>query len=171
MGVGTRQPHARVAGRAAHPGTFASFGGPSPAHRGHREPAGAAARRRVQRARRTSRWRVGGASRWWSDAHHHRGRAPAWRARRLALAGGRRSHRRGGMNHSSDEPVPLADALAAVRAELGLSDGLADVRLEREWPEIVGTELAAHARPQTRRDAALVLVVDSSVWPTELRHR
>jgi predicted nucleic acid-binding Zn ribbon protein len=74
------------------------------------------------------------------------------------------------VNHASDEPVPLADALAAVRAELGLSDGVADARLEREWDAIVGTEVAAHARLQTVRDGVLVIAVDSPIWATELRY-
>jgi predicted nucleic acid-binding Zn ribbon protein len=69
-----------------------------------------------------------------------------------------------------DDPVPLAEALAAIGAELGLPDGTAVSLLSQHWTEVVGAEIAAHARFHTLRDGALVIVVDGALWATELRY-
>jgi len=37
------------------------------------------------------------------------------------------------------------------------------------WEQIVGPELAAHARPDGFADGELVVVVDSTAWATQLR--
>ena len=67
------------------------------------------------------------------------------------------------------DPVPISDALAAVRAELGMPAGDAFSTLDREWPEIVGSDVAAHARLVTVRDGVITVAVDSPPWATQLR--
>lgn len=37
------------------------------------------------------------------------------------------------------------------------------------WDEIVGSEIADHARPESLRDGELVLVAESTAWATQLR--
>ena len=50
--------------------------------------------------------------------------------------------------YADDEPVPLADALAAVGSELGLPPGNAHGDLDAHWPEVVGADVAG---PRTAR--------------------
>jgi predicted nucleic acid-binding Zn ribbon protein len=37
------------------------------------------------------------------------------------------------------------------------------------WDDLVGAEIAAHARPQSLRDGVLVMVVDQPAWASQLR--
>jgi predicted nucleic acid-binding Zn ribbon protein len=72
--------------------------------------------------------------------------------------------------YADDEPVRLADALAAVGAELGLSPGNAHGELDAHWQEVVGDDVAAHARLVSVRDGVLTVAVDDSIWATQLRY-
>ena len=69
-----------------------------------------------------------------------------------------------------DEPVPLADALAAVGAELGLPEGNAHGELETHWTDVMGVDVAAHARLVSVRDGVLTVAVDDPIWATQLRY-
>jgi predicted nucleic acid-binding Zn ribbon protein len=69
-----------------------------------------------------------------------------------------------------DDPVPIADALAQVRAELGLPDGDALRTLVERWAEVVGDDVAAHARLDALRDGTLVVVTDDPIWASQLRY-
>jgi predicted nucleic acid-binding Zn ribbon protein len=71
---------------------------------------------------------------------------------------------------SGDEPRSLGEVLAALGAELGLTGGDAATQLERRWSEVVGAEVAEHARPGAVRDGILTVVVDEAVWATQLRY-
>jgi predicted nucleic acid-binding Zn ribbon protein len=72
--------------------------------------------------------------------------------------------------YAGDEPVPLADALAKVGAELGLAPGDAHRTLETRWSEVVGADVAAHARLVSVREGSLTVAVDEPVWATQLRY-
>jgi predicted nucleic acid-binding Zn ribbon protein len=76
-----------------------------------------------------------------------------------------RGARRGG-----DDPVPLADALAALGAELGLPAGDAMRKLETHWSEVVGDDVAGHTRLDSVRDGTLTVTVDGPIWATQLRY-
>jgi len=68
------------------------------------------------------------------------------------------------------DPVPIADALAAVRAELGLPAGDVLSTLDSRWSEIVGVDVAGHARLVAVRDGVITVAVDSPPWATQLRY-
>jgi len=68
------------------------------------------------------------------------------------------------------DPVPIADALQKVRAELGLPEGDALGRLTDHWVDVVGGDVAAHARLDTLRDGVVSIVADSSLWASQLRY-
>ena len=68
------------------------------------------------------------------------------------------------------EPVPIADVLAEVRAELGLGDTSALTTLVDRWDEVVGSDVAAHARLEGIRDGAVSIAVDSPIWASQLRY-
>jgi hypothetical protein len=74
------------------------------------------------------------------------------------------------VRYAGDDPVPLADALAAVRAELGLPDGDPLGALERQWHEVVGADVAEHARPDSLRDGTMTITADGPIWGTQLRY-
>jgi predicted nucleic acid-binding Zn ribbon protein len=38
-----------------------------------------------------------------------------------------------------------------------------------KWPEIVGTQLAAHTRPESFDDGELIVEADSPAWATQVR--
>jgi predicted nucleic acid-binding Zn ribbon protein len=68
-----------------------------------------------------------------------------------------------------DDPEPLNSAI----------DGLIDTRGWREattagsvfgrWAQIVGSDLAAHTRPDSLADRELTVIADSTAWATQVR--
>ena len=72
--------------------------------------------------------------------------------------------------YSGDEPVPLSDALAKVGKELGLAPGDAHGTLEARWSEVMGADVAAHARLVSVREGTLTVAVDDPIWATQLRY-
>jgi predicted nucleic acid-binding Zn ribbon protein len=69
-----------------------------------------------------------------------------------------------------DDPVPLVEALAAVRAELGLPAGDPLRALTDRWNDIVGTDIAAHAHLDSVRDRTLTVTADGPIWASQLRY-
>jgi predicted nucleic acid-binding Zn ribbon protein len=63
-------------------------------------------------------------------------------------------------------PRPLSLAIEKVRDELAPETLLADV--QRCWPEVVGTSIAAEATPTAERAGVLTISCSASVWAQEL---
>jgi predicted nucleic acid-binding Zn ribbon protein len=72
--------------------------------------------------------------------------------------------------YAGDEPVPLSDALARVGAELGIAPGDAHGTLDARWTEVMGPDVAAHARLVSVHDGVLTVAVDDPIWATQLRY-
>ena len=89
------------------------------------------------------------------DMHSERHAGPAFRR---------------GADPGEDAFVGLGDALERVRAELGLPEPSAFDALTTRWSEIVGEEVAGHARLQSVRDGVAVIVADGPVWASQLRY-
>jgi predicted nucleic acid-binding Zn ribbon protein len=68
------------------------------------------------------------------------------------------------------DPIPIADALAAVRAELGLPDTDAFLTLVEAWSDVVGADVAAHAHLDSLHDGTVSVVADSTLWASQLRY-
>jgi predicted nucleic acid-binding Zn ribbon protein len=69
-----------------------------------------------------------------------------------------------------EDPVPLRDALAAVGKELGLpATNDLDV-LIAVWSELIGNDVAQHARVRSVRDGECTIEVDGPVWATRVRY-
>jgi predicted nucleic acid-binding Zn ribbon protein len=86
------------------------------------------------------------------------------------MSAARRSDRR----HSrgpDDDPVPVRDALGTLGRELGLPEPDALGGLTEHWAEVVGPEVADHARLRSVRDGVLTIAVDGAPWATELRYQ
>lgn len=67
------------------------------------------------------------------------------------------------------EPTPLTTALDAVVAALGAPSREAIVVVHERWPEVVGPEVAEHARPLAIEAGRLRIGVDSPGWASHLR--
>lgn len=66
-------------------------------------------------------------------------------------------------------PAPLAGALDAVLAGLGGPSLEAIVVIHERWAEIVGAEVAPHARPIAITEGRLQIAVESPGWASHLR--
>ena len=66
--------------------------------------------------------------------------------------------------------MPLSEALAKVGKELGLAPGDAHGTLDARWSEVMGADVAAHARLVSVRDGTLTVTVDDPIWATQLRY-
>jgi predicted nucleic acid-binding Zn ribbon protein len=75
----------------------------------------------------------------------------------------------GSRRQPGDEPQPLGDAIRKLLAERGWQQRAAVGSAFGRWAEIVGPELAAHARPEGLTDGELVVAADSTAWATQLR--
>jgi predicted nucleic acid-binding Zn ribbon protein len=70
---------------------------------------------------------------------------------------------------SGDDPQPLGAAITRLLAERGWQQQAAVGSAFGRWEQIVGAELAAHARPDGFADGELMVVADSTAWATQLR--
>jgi predicted nucleic acid-binding Zn ribbon protein len=65
--------------------------------------------------------------------------------------------------------MSLGDALAALGSQLGMPATDAFSELARRWPEVVGEDVAQHARLGSVREGVLTVTVDGPIWATQLR--
>jgi predicted nucleic acid-binding Zn ribbon protein len=69
-----------------------------------------------------------------------------------------------------EDPVPLRDALAAVGKELGLPATNDLDELIAVWSDLVGSDVAEHARVRGVRDGECTIEVDGPAWATRVRY-
>ncbi|MBV9660808.1 MAG: DUF721 domain-containing protein [Acidimicrobiales bacterium] len=67
-------------------------------------------------------------------------------------------------------PRRLSESLDRVTRRLGSPAAGVFARLFSGWEELVGADIAAHARPVSVKRGVLVLEVDHPVWATQLRY-
>jgi len=77
------------------------------------------------------------------------------------LTRGRRARR--------DDPQPLAQAIDGLLGDQGWHRQAAVGGAFGRWPDIVGPDLAAHARPGSFADGELTVITDSTAWATQVR--
>lgn len=70
---------------------------------------------------------------------------------------------------SGRDPRGLSDVLDGVTHALGWSSPLARGELLNSWPELVGTDVAAHCEPAGVDEGVLTVQCDSTAWATQLR--
>ena len=66
------------------------------------------------------------------------------------------------------EPTRLGNLIEHVIGSLGLGDKFHGWRVVSRWPDIVGPEIARHARAIRFSDGILTIVVEKDVWRQEL---
>jgi len=82
----------------------------------------------------------------------------------------RRGDRPGGRRPpGGEDPQPLGAAITKLLAERGWQQQVAVGSAFGRWEQIVGAELAAHARPEGFRDGVLTVAADSSAWAAQLQ--
>ncbi len=65
--------------------------------------------------------------------------------------------------------APVADVLASVLKQAGLTDRVAQAAVIPEWPRLVGRQIAAVTEPLTlQQDGTLVVLVRTNAWMNEL---
>lgn len=100
--------------------------------------------------------------------------AKGLRPGRPGRVAGRRQRRSGpaafsGAYPDARDPQPFANSVDRLVSELGWSRQLAVGGVMSRWAEIVGPQIAEHARPVSFADHVLILDASSTAWATQLR--
>lgn len=69
-----------------------------------------------------------------------------------------------------EDPRPVADALRAVRRQLGTPAPSVLERVRAAWPDLVGAALADHSTPLHLRAGVLRIGVDDPAWASQFRY-
>jgi predicted nucleic acid-binding Zn ribbon protein len=83
--------------------------------------------------------------------------------------GSRRRRRWSGPSPDDRDPQPLGRLASRLATQQGWTGRLRTGRLFGSWAEIVGEEVAEHARPMSLRDGELTVQAASTAWATQLR--
>jgi predicted nucleic acid-binding Zn ribbon protein len=67
------------------------------------------------------------------------------------------------------DPQPLGRAASELSSSRGWSPRVAEGTVFARWSEVVGDQIAEHARPATLRDGVLTISAESTAWATQLR--
>ncbi|MFN2595557.1 MAG: DciA family protein, partial [Actinomycetota bacterium] len=70
----------------------------------------------------------------------------------------------------TEGPTRLKDLLGSAGRKLGMDSPEESARLFSSWTEIVGADVAAHARPGSLKNGILRVWVDSAPWATEITY-
>jgi hypothetical protein len=68
-----------------------------------------------------------------------------------------------------DDPQPLQAAIGGLLSDHGWKEQAAVGSVFSNWQEIVGSDLAAHTRPDGFAEGELVIAADSTAWATQVR--
>jgi predicted nucleic acid-binding Zn ribbon protein len=105
-------------------------------------------------------------------AREQTGGPAAKRNRSVARGAGavnRRRRRWSGAGADERDPQLLGRLLGRVALDRGWNGRLTTGRLFDRWHQIVGEDVAEHARPIELKDAELTVQADSTAWATQLR--
>jgi predicted nucleic acid-binding Zn ribbon protein len=106
-------------------------------------------------------------------ARHHAARKQAQGkkvpTKDAAEFGRRRRRRWSGPRADDRDPQTLGQLAAGIAARRGWSQQLQDGQVFSRWPQLVGPDLALHAKPVTLRDGELTVVAESTAWATQIR--
>ena len=74
-----------------------------------------------------------------------------------------------GSGPDARDPQPLGAALSRLVAERGWQEAVSVGGVMGRWDAVVGTDVAAHCRPETFEDGVLTVRADSTAWATQVR--
>jgi predicted nucleic acid-binding Zn ribbon protein len=73
----------------------------------------------------------------------------------------------------SEDGVPpkrVGEVLDRITQSLGVGRASTLPKVFSAWDDLVGPQVAAHARPRSLRDGVLAVAVDQPAWATQLRY-
>jgi predicted nucleic acid-binding Zn ribbon protein len=73
-------------------------------------------------------------------------------------------------SRSEMEPKRVGESLDRVTKRIGAPTSSVLAAVFSRWEAVVGSEVAAHAKPSSLRDGVLVIVVDQPAWATQLKY-
>ena len=76
---------------------------------------------------------------------------------------------RSGARPDARDPQPLGATLARLVAERGWQEEVSVGGVMGRWDAVVGTDVAAHCRPETFENGVLTVRADSTAWATQVR--
>jgi predicted nucleic acid-binding Zn ribbon protein len=79
------------------------------------------------------------------------------------------AERRPGRRPRKDDPEPLGTAIGGLIDARGWREAAAVGSVFGRWAEIVGTDLAAHTKPESLDQGELTVTADSTAWATQVR--
>lgn len=94
-------------------------------------------------------------------------RQPTKRAGAAVNRGRRR--RWSGSGSDDRDPQPLGRLVSRMAKDRGWSEQLSGGQVFAKWAQLVGAEVAEHAKPVTLREGELVVQAESTAWATQLR--
>jgi predicted nucleic acid-binding Zn ribbon protein len=68
-----------------------------------------------------------------------------------------------------DDPQPLSTAIGKLLSDQGWKEQAAVGSVFSNWEDFVGSDLAAHTRPDGFAEGELVIAADSTAWATQVR--
>jgi predicted nucleic acid-binding Zn ribbon protein len=74
------------------------------------------------------------------------------------------------LDNFTNDPRPVSASLGRLAASLGAPRPDVLGAVFSRWEQVVGSNVAAHARPLSLRDGLLVISVDHPAWATELSY-
>ncbi|HEY2723148.1 MAG TPA: DciA family protein [Pseudonocardiaceae bacterium] len=84
-------------------------------------------------------------------------------------AGGRRRRRWSGAGPDDRDPQPLGRLAGRLVADRGWAGRVSGGLVFGRWAQLVGDEVAEHARPVALREGELTVQASSTAWATQLR--
>jgi len=99
-----------------------------------------------------------------------RGVPPGVRRRVVGSTGQNPRRRRwSGPGADARDPQPLGRLASRLIADSGWADRLSGARVFGQWAQLVGEDVAEHARPIALKDGELTVAASSTAWATQLR--
>lgn len=96
-------------------------------------------------------------------------RSPSRKRRSTGRAGTGSGSSWSGPGTDERDPQPLESAMQKLVSEHGWEEDLSVHAVIARWDELVGTEVAAHVRPEGYAEAVLTVRADSTAWATQVR--
>lgn len=86
-----------------------------------------------------------------------------------AGAGDRRRRRWSSAGADERDPQPIGRLVSRIARERKWTDQLAGGSVFSRWPQLVGADVAEHAKPLSLKDGELTVQASSTAWATQLR--
>jgi predicted nucleic acid-binding Zn ribbon protein len=111
----------------------------------------------------------GSAAKGASLAREKLAQAKSDAAKRGQLPRSEPRRRAGGPKREVGDPQPFGRAIRDLLEDRGWENSAAVGGVFGRWPEIVGSDLAVHTRPESFEEGEVLVAADSTAWATQVR--